>query len=248
MFDIILKLNNNIVQEYSFDKDLVTIGRRDDNDIQIDNQAVSSHHAKIVKEDDGFYVYDLNSLNGTFVNNRRVSTLRMVNNAEVTIGKHVLVYKSLVDYGDVPEEIDDAVLADSFHDTMILDTKQQRELLGRQKQAALVPSVATLTGEKRIKGLLTIISGDNRQEFPLIKKMTVIGKSGQADIKIGGMFVGGTAAVISSRGKGYFISHSEGMSKPKVNGKTISDMVKLSDGDLIKIGSAQIQYNETIES
>ncbi len=47
MFKLILKFQDTTLQEYTFDKTPVVIGRRDDNDIIIDNMAVSGHHCRI---------------------------------------------------------------------------------------------------------------------------------------------------------------------------------------------------------
>jgi len=56
MFKLILKFQDAVVEEYEFQTTPVTIGRRDDNDVVIDNMAVSGHHAVIEEEDPSYYV------------------------------------------------------------------------------------------------------------------------------------------------------------------------------------------------
>src|SRR3954465_5757583 len=72
---------------------VITIGRLPDNLIQVDNLAVSGHHAKIYWETDHYVLEDNNSLNGTFVNNRRTSKGVLKDGDEGMIGKHILAFK-----------------------------------------------------------------------------------------------------------------------------------------------------------
>ena len=64
--------NGQILKEVFLSQAATTIGRLPDNSVQIDNLAVSGHHAKIAWETDHYVVEDLGSLNGTYVNNERV--------------------------------------------------------------------------------------------------------------------------------------------------------------------------------
>jgi len=87
-----LKFKEAVLKEYSLENEMVTIGRVDDNTIKVDNMAVSSHHAKLIRENGDYVLIDLNSLNGTFVNGQKVSKWILKNNDFITIGKHTLVY------------------------------------------------------------------------------------------------------------------------------------------------------------
>jgi DNA-binding NtrC family response regulator len=59
-------------KEYTFDKEAVTIGAMEDNDVVVLEDTVSRYHAKIVQEENGYILVDNNSTNGTFVNKVRV--------------------------------------------------------------------------------------------------------------------------------------------------------------------------------
>jgi DNA-binding NtrC family response regulator len=59
-------------QEWTFDKEEVRIGSMDDNDIVLRDDTVSRYHCKIVQEDTGYVLVDLQSTNGTFINKVRV--------------------------------------------------------------------------------------------------------------------------------------------------------------------------------
>src|SRR5690348_2377638 len=52
-------------REHSFDKDVITIGAMEDNDLVVNDETVSRYHCKIVQEDSGYLLQDLQSTNGT---------------------------------------------------------------------------------------------------------------------------------------------------------------------------------------
>ena len=90
MAKLFLKFEQAVLKEFSLSEGVVTIGRLPDNLIQVDNLAVSGHHAKIYWDVDHYALEDNNSLNGTFVNNRRISKAVLKDGDEVLIGKHTV--------------------------------------------------------------------------------------------------------------------------------------------------------------
>ncbi len=79
-------------EEISLDSDLLTIGRNPESHLFLDDVTVSRHHARIIRDATGFVVEDLNSLNGTYVNRRRVERQHLSDGDEVQIGKFKLAY------------------------------------------------------------------------------------------------------------------------------------------------------------
>lgn len=71
-------------------KDVVTIGRSPQNDLFLDDVTVSRHHARIVADDESVILEDLNSLNGTYVNRKRVERHELADGDELQIGKFKL--------------------------------------------------------------------------------------------------------------------------------------------------------------
>ena len=90
MLEITLELKNTLLDTFKIDKDEITIGRNNANDITIDNLAVSDRHARIVRDKTGYYLEDLNSTNGTFVDGRKISRIGLGGQQEIKIGKHIL--------------------------------------------------------------------------------------------------------------------------------------------------------------
>ena len=72
--------------------DRMTIGRSPDAEIFLDDVTVSRNHALLVSRRDGLYIDDLGSLNGTYVNRRRIESHRLQNGDELQVGKYKLTY------------------------------------------------------------------------------------------------------------------------------------------------------------
>jgi len=94
---ILLMMNNTLLKEYVVDQKEIIIGRDTGSDIPIDNIAVSREHARITREpsritkgSDDFFIEDMGSQNGTFVNGHKVSKKSLVSGDEITIGKYFL--------------------------------------------------------------------------------------------------------------------------------------------------------------
>lgn len=87
---VFVKFKTEIKMTYKFEKDEITIGRDAANDIVIDNLGVSAAHARIVKSEDRYYIEDLDSTNGTILNNRKIIREFLNTDDVVTISKHDL--------------------------------------------------------------------------------------------------------------------------------------------------------------
>ena len=93
MAKLILKLKDTVLKELPIDKPQITIGRDRSNDIVIENLAVSRHHAKIFHhQDQSFFIEDLKSGNGVFVNKQKITKEVLSHNDEILVGKHTLVF------------------------------------------------------------------------------------------------------------------------------------------------------------
>lgn len=229
---LILTFNKQVIKEYPFLKDSVTIGRDEDNGIVIDNLAVSSYHAKIDKVGFDYIVTDLQSTNGTFVNDQKVVTHKLSHGDNIIIGKHVILFVA-ADKGTGAETADEKAELDR---TMMLDTAKQKELLSKQQVLPKTPKVPEKIG------VVSFINGSELGEIELKKKLTRMGKGDTSEIKLSGVFIGSTAATISKRPSGYTITFTGGRTKLKVNGKVVKDSVALKDFDTIELGSHKFQF------
>lgn len=213
MPELVLKLGDDVLEKFVFDKDIVSIGRARDNDIVIENLSVSRNHARIRRQGGKFILTDLNSANGTFVNAVRVTKTEIVDGDVLSVGKHRILFRN-------PVEDEDQIAADALGSdrTMVVD-----------RAPAGILSVV----EGKLKG----------REFPLTKFDTTVGKASSNDIVIGeDWFLSKKQAIITRREGHFEIRDLGGFRKTKVNGKPITDMVHLRPGDVVEFGNTRCVF------
>ena len=126
-----LRYNEKKIKDFSLMRGQnLTIGRNPDNDIVIDNAAVSGYHARIESVAASFVIRDLNSTNGLFVNKKKVETHALQHNDIISIGKHELVFDRMTFDRSARVDQSQSVDEDFFDDkTRFLDTSQHKELI-----------------------------------------------------------------------------------------------------------------------
>ena len=251
MAKLILRFEQNILKEISLGQDALTIGRLPDNILQIDNLAVSGHHAKIYWEQDHYAVEDLGSLNGTYVNNQRVGKAALKSGDQVTIGKHLVQFKDEGQKGPIEKLSEKAGPATPKLDaTVVLDTRHAQDMIAASASADAGPGALGLakpasTGNpsKERFGILNVLEGRTDQsQYVLTGKMTMIGKSNMASIRLKRFFAPKTAALISKRENKYFIAASDNKIKLKINGEDVSGQRELNEGDIVEVAGIKAAF------
>jgi pSer/pThr/pTyr-binding forkhead associated (FHA) protein len=240
MAKILIKLNNETLQEFHIEKDSITIGRDTKSDIVLDDILVSRYHAKIVFQDQNYYVQDLKSGNGIYVNSTKVTKKTLQNWDEIAVGKYTLIFVSQKQViFDEPEDSGEIVGEKTF--VLPINRPEVMAVMARQ-EAPVEVSDAPLEGQ------IVMLTGDERdQPIELSNVCTVAGKSDAADIKLRGLFVGQNAFTISKRPDGFFIKHFEGWRVTKVNGSVVIGQRELQDGDLITVGPTMMRFSHRSE-
>lgn len=243
MARLILKYETRVLREIPLRQAVLTIGRTPGNDVVIDNLAVSSSHAKIYVEKERVVLEDLESLNGTFVNNQRVHKSYLKDGDEILIGKHSLVFDD--EGGLVPEAL--APAAESagpvakLEETVVLDTKKRREFL--QKATTVAEGGVSPSAVANVGCLIVLGGKTDQKEYILTAKLAVIGKSPMASVKLKGWFAPDVAAVIMHKGRTNYQIAPSGNSRVKLNGQAVGGPQDLQEGDLIEVSGVKMQFN-----
>ena len=108
MARLMLSLDGQVLAEYNMNKERYTIGRLPDNDIRIDNAAVSGHHSLIINILNDSFLEDLNSTNGTYVNGKLIKKHALQHGDVITVGHHQLRF------------VEDDEQQDEFEKTMVI--------------------------------------------------------------------------------------------------------------------------------
>ena len=254
-----LKLKTKSLGEYPLKKGVsLTIGRRQTNDIVIDDPAVSGHHAKIDCLGDRFVLIDLQSKNGSFVNEQLITSQWLKHGDVITIGGHSLVFnyqKSKERRDPETDQFDEtAVMNTTAHRRMMIksnptksinvpkfwDKRQSRGTVKDIEPDVSEPSVEAQKGEPA--GVLIYLSGGTGR-FKLTREITTIGKHPTSDIVVKGLLMDPTAVMIRKKPDGFYLEYLGGMPKPKVNAKTVKKFTILKDLDIIEIGSVCLQFS-----
>ncbi|MCK4304910.1 MAG: FHA domain-containing protein [Candidatus Eisenbacteria sp.] len=133
---ILLSLKGRSIQNYAFEQETVIIGRDPKAHIFLDNPGVSRQHAKIDRVQDQYYVEDLGSANGTYVNDTAVKRQPLKHNDLLRVGKFSLqVSLESTQRARSAHGLDDA-LPDSLEHTTVLTSDQLARVLATAKAGA----------------------------------------------------------------------------------------------------------------
>jgi len=232
MPSLILSYNNEELHTYQIEEDrLLKIGRSDQNDITIDETAVSNLHAEIEYETGAYYITDIQSKNGTFVDGELVISRKLKNGNIISIGNYSLQFQN--ENNEEPFDESDSV----SQATMMIDTSNHRSRLAK--------SLAEISEEKeeiKTQAMISFLDG-TRDSVVINKPLITIGKENICDIKVKGLFIGKASAEVFQKEDFYYVKPSSLKSKIKLNYKTIKTESILKDFDVIEVGSTKMQFH-----
>ncbi len=242
MARLLLSLDGQVLAEYNMTKERYTVGRLPDNDVRIDNAAVSGHHGLIINILNDSFLEDLNSTNGTYVNGKLIKKHALTHGDVITIGHdHLRFVDSQVESSD----------QDEFERTLVIQPGQITEgrlqaATGAANAAVAAPAARAPAAPSRVAeksppsrpAKLQVLSGQFAgRELELAKTLTTLGRPGMQ------------VAAISRRADGYYVVHVESSKPgdfPLVNGQPIGPQARrLHDNDVVTLAGVKMGFFDT---
>jgi pSer/pThr/pTyr-binding forkhead associated (FHA) protein len=242
MAKLVLSLNGVVQGEYQLDKERLSIGRKADNDIPIDNLAVSGKHALVITILDDSFLEDLGSTNGSYVNGKLIKKHALKDGDVIAIGKHEMKYVNELATADDDEFEKTMIIKPGSASAAVAAAQAAEKAVASVAPAAASPAPtapAAAGGGGMPLGRLTVLNGPIAgKELVLTKALITLGKPGTQ------------VAVISRRPQGYFLTHIEsdgdGKRYPTVNGEPIGPKAyQLKDSDLIELAGIKMEFSSS---
>jgi pSer/pThr/pTyr-binding forkhead associated (FHA) protein len=252
---LVLRFKDREIGRWEMDRARLRVGRTPDNDIVIDNLAVSRLHALIEEEKGEYFIKDCDSLNGVEVNGERVKRHRLEDGDEISIAKHTILFR--VPSGHAMVEPDENKAG--FDQTMIFSRsaitpapmnaaprpERTPAPAGAERPRADVNSTMAVNAVAVATRRPRLVARDEFGErvIEVGENGIAIGSDENADIRIEGMFVAGKHARIVVEGSRIVLQKLAGLRPVKVGGKAIRE-IELKDNDEIQIGHESFVFHE----
>lgn len=226
-----IMLKDRVVQSFFIeDGDTKVIGRGTDADVVVDNTAISRHHASLEFRGGIYLLADLKSLNGTFVNGKKIEGIVPVTEGDaIQLGKFRLVAAA-----GFSSSLPAAALSMSDSDATVF-VGQGKPV--KESEAAK----GTVSGSKH--SLILTAGSAVPQKIVLDGKGSVkIGKNSDCDLQVPGWLVAGVQCYITNKGEKYFISVKWSWRGTFLNGIKIKGEHRLRKGDIIEIAKVCLRF------
>jgi|GEM_PF-1440823 pSer/pThr/pTyr-binding forkhead associated (FHA) protein len=136
---ITIRFNGRKIDELLLTRSLMTIGRKLDNDIRLEDTTVSSHHARLLQKDAGIFIEDCDSTNGTLVNGISVHDKKLKNGDVVVIGKYTLTF----------EQVEAEPMTMEMDPTLQVGRHELAQILERLERAQITHSQSSISIDKK---------------------------------------------------------------------------------------------------
>ena len=247
---------------YVLDEPVITVGRLPENTISIANMGVSRRHIRIEEDFDRKYILtDLNSLNGTMVNGKRVKKVPLHSGDKITIGKFTIIYEEIasVTGATAPEKHSTPQVAAPPEEAPVQEADDKRSGTRTARKAPeepLPPPEEEEVPRGRTQKVHAVDDNEEEEEktpmlidtakhltYILDKPYMTLGTGDADDIPIAGFMVGDKQAFIEETEVGWRICTNKMMGKLKVNGRQVKEHI-LRHKDRVDLGSTSFRYME----
>lgn len=219
-----LLLNNRIIRRFEISEgQTLTIGRGQDADITVDNNAISRQHSSLELKGGTYYLTDLYSLNGTKVNGHKIdSSVPIEKTDQIEIGKFTLKPVELLGNEEEAESFSSSL--EGMDQTIYINSRPKNKPAASQEtlkvvEGSAIPATLSLTGLDSVK----------------------VGKDASCDMVISGFLVAKTQFFITRNGGGFSVTPGGGWRKVFLNGDKIDQEAKLKKGDVITVAGTSLK-------
>lgn len=265
MAKLVISFEGAVVKTVPLNKERITIGRRAENDIQVDNLGVSGEHAVIVTMANDCVVEDLHSTNGTMVNGQLTEKRLLQNNDVIEIGKHKM--KFVVEAAPASANFEKTMVirrpgapapaapAQNLNATAVIkgDDPTPATILSTPKPKPAEPPVAAPVAPVTPPAAAPSHATTAQMQAPDSPSRPAVLKvlSGEAAGKVLELTKslttigkkGVQVVVFTRRPSGYFVTHVEGDAFPMFNGAPLGPEARqLRDNDTIEITGIKMGF------
>lgn len=221
-----LLLNNRIIKRFTISEgDSLIIGRGQDADVIVDNNAISRQHSSLELKSGVYYLTDNYSLNGTKVNGQKIDSSVPIKKTDlIGIGKFTLKPAEFLTTEEAATSFCSSI--DGMDQTIFVDSRAKTKPTPEQDVLKLVDGSAK-------PSTLELASIDS------IK----VGKDSSCDVVISGLFVAKTQFFISRTGRGFNVTPCPGWRRVFLNGDKIHEEVRLNKGDVISVAGTSLRLD-----
>lgn len=213
----------------------MVVGREPDCDLMLSDKLLSRHHARLWIEDNELKVEDLDSANGTFLNDERITVASAQAGDEIrfdTAAFRVIAPQVQVQADDNKTQIRSTMDADA---TMVHAAVASQ---GEETDPNLVATQMMLIKRAYLVGTAEPF---NDSHFDLIKECTQLGRSQESDIVLTEASVSGKHAEICRSSDGWVIKDLNSTNGTYLNEQKVTT-AKLKDGDLLRMGRMELRF------
>lgn len=216
--------NRELVEQFELDQQLTKIGRADDNQVVLEDDRVSKHHATIEEKDGRYTLFDNNSSNGVYVGQKKVNLHQLEYWDEIHISRYVIKFMETKRHKNAESE---AAPEHNQDATRMVSAAEASKLLKAKKN---IPTLLPISGKKTLSA-----------RYNLDAPQVTLGKSADCDVKVGGFFSPKISAKLETRGNATYLVPVAARAL-LLNDAKVTEPVKLNDGDRIQANSVEMEY------
>lgn len=218
---LILTLDGEVINEYPVGEKTISIGRKHDNDVQLNDLTISGRHALVTPNSpENVTVEDLSSTNGTLVNGNHISKIKLKHGDIIQVGHHQFTF---LGKGEAKYEPTMFIKAELDETQMVLPEWESR--------------AEAIKGQP-LAGLRTLNGPLARTVMELRKPFSTVGFQGKKLALISRGLTGYTISEISKS-----VKNRRNTDHPLLNGETLTlTPIDLKPGDIINIAGFEVEF------